>query len=186
LNFDLSDEQKMLSEQARGLLGANSSPDRLRELILGNAEWDAPLWRQLSEMGFLGAAIPESYGGLGLGPIDLGVISESLGRANAAVPFFSSIVLSANALLLAGSEAQKASWLPRLASGETVATLAYGEPGSASTIGFSGGKLTGSIAPVADAGIASVAIVVAQDGNGPLLALVDLSAPGVTCGAGRA
>lgn len=181
MNFDLSDEQKMLGEQARGLLSANSSPDRLRELILEKAEWDEHLWRQLSEMGFLGAAIPESYGGLGLGPIDLGVISEALGHANAAVPFFSSIVLAANALLLGASETQKASWLPRLASGETVAALAYGEPDARPAVEFSDGRLAGSVAPVADAGVADIAIVVAHDDKGPLLVLADLSAPGVTC-----
>jgi len=171
----------MLGEQALGLLRANCGPDRLRELILDNAEWDAPLWRQLAEMGFLGAAIPELYGGLGLGPIDLGVISEALGRANAAVPFFSSIVLAANALLLAGSEAQKACWLPRLASGETVATLACGEPHAGPNAGYANGRLGGSIAPVADAGVSTIAIVSAHDGNEPVLALVDLSAAGVDC-----
>src|SRR3546814_12797247 len=78
-------------------------------------------------MGFLGAAIPEDHGGLGLGALDLGVIMEALGGANAAVPFMSSIILGAEAIRLAGSEAQKAAWLPKLASGDAIATFAYAE-----------------------------------------------------------
>lgn len=180
MNFDLSDEQKMLAEQARGLLAHNSSPDRLRELVVANSEWDEPLWNRLAEMGFLGAAIPEAYGGLGLGPIDLGVISEELGRANAAVPFNSSIVLAANALLLAGSEAQKVKWLPRLASGEAVATVAHWEPGAMPTVRLENGELRGEIAPVADAGVAQIAMIQADSADGQVLALVELSSAGVS------
>src|SRR3546814_266730 len=106
MNFDLSDEQKMLCEQARALLADLSPFDRLRGLIDSGAEWDEPLWRALAEMGFLGAAIPEDHGGLGLGALDLGVIMEALGGANAAVPFMSSIILGAEAIRLAGSEAR--------------------------------------------------------------------------------
>ena len=120
MNFDLSDEQKMLGEQARALLADMSPYDRLRTLIDSDAEWDEPLWRALAEMGFLGAAIPEEHGGLGLGALDLGVIMEALGAANAAVPFLSSIALAAEAIRLAGSDAQKAAWLPKLASGEWI------------------------------------------------------------------
>ena len=118
MDFDLSDEQKMLAEQARGLLAERTPYDHLRHLIDGGEEWDEPLWRELGEMGFLGANIPEEFGGLGLSELDLGVISQELGRANAAVPFFSSSVLAADAILLAGSEEQKAKYLPRLATGD--------------------------------------------------------------------
>ncbi|WP_260582860.1 acyl-CoA dehydrogenase family protein [Sphingopyxis sp. PET50] len=179
MNFDLSDEQKMLGEQARALLSDLSSFDRLRTLIDSGAEWDEPLWRALAEMGFLGAAIPEEHGGLGLGALDLGVIMEALGGANAAVPIMSSIVLAAEAIRLAGSEAQKAAWLPRLASGEAVATFAYAEgPGPVFATGanLESGKLNGSKAPVADAGIADIAVVLAAGGA---FALVELDQPGV-------
>src|SRR5690606_10263898 len=180
MNFDLSDEQKMLGEQARALLADMSPYDRLRTLIDSDAEWDEPLWRALAEMGFLGAAIPEEHGGLGLGALDLGVIMEALGGANAAVPFMSSIILGAEAIRLAGSDAQKAAWLPKLASGEAVATFAYAEgPGPVFATGatLEGGKLTGSKSPVADAGIADVAVVLVAGGG---FALVDLDQPGVT------
>ncbi|MET0380415.1 MAG: acyl-CoA dehydrogenase family protein [Methyloceanibacter sp.] len=180
MNFDLSDEQKMLGEQARALLGDMSPCDRLRDLIDSGAEWDEALWRALAEMGFLGVTIPEEHGGLGLGALDVGVIMEALGAANAAVPFMSSIVLGAEAIRLAGSEAQKAAWLPKLASGEAVATFAYAEgpgPVFAAGVRLENGKLDGTKSPVADAGIADVAIVLVAGGG---FALVELDQPGVT------
>lgn len=185
MNFDLSDEQKMLAEQARGLLGERSTPDRLRSLIDAGAEWDEPLWREIAEMGYLGASIPEEHGGLGMTELDLGVISEEMGRANVALPFFSSIVLAADAIQLAGSDAQKAAWLPRLASGETIATFAYAEgsggwTGPALQATYEGGKISGLKTPVADGGIASLAVVLVKSGGKRALALVALDQPGVT------
>lgn len=179
MDFDLSDEQKMLAEQARGLLAERTPYDHLRKLIDSGAEWDAALWRELGEMGFLGANIPEAFGGLGMTELDLGVISQELGRVNAAVPFFSSIVLAADAIRLAGSEAQQAEWLPQLASGAVVACFASAEgpgPVLGQGVRLAGGKLTGTKQPVADAGIASIAVVQVGDG----LALVRLDQPGVT------
>ncbi|QKS00317.1 acyl-CoA/acyl-ACP dehydrogenase [Sphingomonas sp. CL5.1] len=185
MNFDLSDEQKMLAEQARGLLGERSTPDHLRSLIESGAEWDEPLWREIAGMGFLGAAIPEEFGGLGLTELDLGVISEEMGRANVALPFFSSIVLAADAIRLTGSAAQKAAWLPKLASGEAVGTFAYvegagGWTGPALKATFEGGALNGVKTPVADAGVATVAVVLARAEGKPALVLVNLDQPGVT------
>lgn len=179
MDFDLSDEQKMLAEQARGLLAERTPYDHLRKLIDGGAEWDEPLWRELAEMGFLGANVPEEFGGLGMSELDLGVISQELGRVNAAVPLFSSIVLAADAIRLAGSAAQKAEWLPRLASGDVIGCFASTEgPGPLLGRGcaLEGGKLNGAKHPVADAGVAAVAVVQVGDG----LALVGLDQPGVT------
>lgn len=174
MNFDLSDEQKMLAEQARSLLAEHSPYDRLRALIDGGAEWDEPLWRQLAAMGFLAVKLPEVHGGLDLTELDLGVISEELGRANAAVPFFSSIVLCADAIRLAGSTEQQSKWLPKLASGEAIGTLAYAEgPGRTTSpaIRVEGGRIFGEKTPVADAGIANLAVVACANG----LALVELN-----------
>ena len=185
MNFDLSDEQKLLAEQVRGLLKERSGYDRLRKLIDAGEEWDEPLWRELADMGFLGAAIPESYGGLGMTELDLGVISEEFGRANVALPFFSSIVLAAKAIWLAGSEAQKNEWLPKLAAGEVVATLAYAEGSAGWTDGavkttLTDGKLSGTKSPVADGGVATLAVVLTEQGGSPGLALLRLDRPGVT------
>jgi acyl-CoA dehydrogenase len=185
MNFDLSDEQKMLAEQASGLLGERSPPDRLRTLIDQGAEWDEPLWRELGQMGFMGAAIPEDFGGLGLSDLELGIISQELGRVNASVPFFSSVVLAANAILLAGSDEQKARWLPGVASGEVVATFAYAEgkagwSAEAVQTGFVNGKLSGRKSPVADGGIATLAVVLVREGGALRLAVAALEQPGVT------
>jgi acyl-CoA dehydrogenase len=178
MNFDLSDEQNMLAEQVRRLLAERSSPDHLRALIDGDREWDEPLWRELARMGFLGASVPPEYGGLGMTSLDLAMISQELGRANASVPFFSSIVLAANAIIAAGSDDQKKAWLPLLVSGETVATFAYAQwlAGSEGA-SFDRGKLTGSVAPVADGSVANVAIVVTTGGE---LVNVSLDQPAVT------
>lgn len=182
MKFEPTEQQKMLADQARRMLTERSAPDRLRALIDAGAEWDEPLWQAIAEMGFLGAHLPEKHGGLGMGALDLAVISEELGRANAALPFFSSIVLAAEAIALAGSDEQKARTLPRLASGETIATLGYGESWDAGDVGVTldGGKLNGEISPVADAGIADLAVILASEAGTLRLALVDLRADGVT------
>ncbi|MBQ0772103.1 MAG: acyl-CoA/acyl-ACP dehydrogenase, partial [Sphingomonadales bacterium] len=180
MNFDLNDEQKMLGEQARALLADMTPFDRLRTLIDSDAQWDEPLWRKLAEMGFLGVTISEEHGGLGLGALDLGVIMEALGGANAAVPFMSSIVLAAEAIHLAGSKAQQAKWLPKLASGEAIATFGHAEgPGPVFATGtrLENGKLNGSKTPVADAEFADIAVVLVADGG---FALVELQQSAVT------
>ena len=184
MNFDLSDEQKMLAEQARNLLSEHSSYDRLRKLIDAGEEWDAALCSELAALGVLGANIPEEFGGVGLTELDLGVVSEALGRANAATPFFSSIVLAADAIRLAGSEAQKEKWLPGLASGETIGTFAYAEGargwrGAAVNAEWVDGTLNGFKTPVADAGIASLAVVLCRAGGDFAFAVVDLADAGV-------
>lgn len=179
MNFDLSDEQHMLAEQARGLLSERVTYDHLRDLIEAGAEWDEPLWRELGAMGFLGVTIAEEFGGMGMSALDLGVIQQELGRANAALPFFSSVVLAADAIQMAGSAEQKATWLPKLASGEVVACFAYAEgPGAllGKNLTFADGKVSGVKTPVADAGVAQLAVVQAGD----TLVLVDLDQPGVT------
>jgi acyl-CoA dehydrogenase len=179
MNFDLSDEQKMLAEQAKALLAERTPFDHLRNLIDDGALWDEVLWRELGVMGFLGANLPEAFGGLGMSALDLGVISQELGRVNASVPFFSSIVLAADAILLAGSAAQKAQWLPGLASGEIVGCFASAEgPGPilGAKLRCEGGKISGTKTPVADAGIATIAVVQC----GAAMAIVELDQPGVT------
>ncbi|WP_339797257.1 acyl-CoA dehydrogenase family protein [uncultured Hyphomonas sp.] len=185
MNFDLAEEQKMLADQVRGLLAEQSSPDRLRHLVDTGAEWDESLWRTLSELGFLGARISEDYGGLGLGDLDLGVISEELGRAVAAVPFHASIVCAADAIQHFGSAEQKEAWLPKLASGEVVGTLAHAEGLSGwwpatSQVRFEKGALTGMKAPVGEGGVAGMAVVYCNYKSKSALALVDLTSDRVT------
>jgi acyl-CoA dehydrogenase len=180
MDFDLSSEQKLLADQARSLLAQHSPCARLRELIDADALVDERLWLQLSQMGFLSANISEAFSGLGLSEIDLGVISQELGRANAATPFFSSIVLAADAIALAGSDAQKQRYLPGLSRGDIVGCFASSEgPGHVlgrGVIGH-GGVLSGVKQPVADAGVADIAVVQCAD----RLAIVNLRERGVVC-----
>ncbi len=99
----------------------------VRVVLDGKAPYDKELWKGLAEMGFLGVAIPEEFGGAGAGHLELCVIAEEMGRANAPVPFSSTVYLAAEALLIAGSDAQKKKWLPAIASGEAIGTLALFE-----------------------------------------------------------
>jgi len=114
MNFDFSDDQKMLKEQARKFLTEKCTPKVVRKILEGDEPYDKALWKQIADMGWLGTAVPEEFGGLGLGHLELCVIAEELGRVVAPVPFSSSVYLATEALLLAGSEAQKKKYLPKL------------------------------------------------------------------------
>jgi len=171
MNFDFSDEQKQLRDEARKFLSEKCPPKAVRAVLDGNAPYDRELWQGLAEMGFLGVAIPESYGGAGAGHLELCVIAEEMGRALAPVPFSSTVYLAAEALLIAGSAAQKQKWLPRIAKGEAIGTLALfegkGNPSpQAIKLTASGNALTGVKMPVADGVIADFAIVTARTGSG--------------------
>jgi alkylation response protein AidB-like acyl-CoA dehydrogenase len=171
MNFDFSDEQKQLRDEARKFLTEKCPPKAVRAVLDGKAPYDRELWQGLAEMGFLGVAIPESYGGAGAGHLELCVIAEEMGRALAPVPFSSTVYLAAEALLIAGSEAQKQKWLPKIAKGEAIGTLALfegkGNPSpQAVKCAASGNTLSGVKMPVADGAIADFAIVAARTGSG--------------------
>ncbi len=186
MNFDFSTDQKALRDQARKFLAEHASSVRVRRILDTDEPYDRELWRGVAEMGWTGTAIPETYGGAGFGYLELCVIAEELGRSVAPIPFSSTIYLVTEALLLAGSEAQKRKWLPRIASGEVVGCLALAEGAGAPAprtvkTSVTGGRISGTKAPVADGDVADVAVVVARaDGGGLSLFLVDLSSPGIT------
>ncbi|HSV04022.1 MAG TPA: acyl-CoA dehydrogenase family protein [Phenylobacterium sp.] len=186
MNFDFSDDQKFLKSEARKFLEANSPTTRVRKVLDDQATaYDAELWRAVAAQGWLGAAIPEAHGGLGLGHLELCVIAEELGRAVAPIPFASTVYFLAEAVMLAGSEAQQAEILPKIAAGELIGAVATSEGPGAVTAGavqatVSAGKLTGTKLPVADGDIADLALVLAKEGGKAGLFLVDLNGPGVT------
>ena len=128
MNFDFSDEQKQLRDEARKFLSEQCPPKAVRAVLDGKVAYDKGLWKALAEMGFLGVAIPESYGGTGAGHLELCVIAEEMGRALAPVPFSSTVYLAAEALLLAGTEAQKQKWLPAIAKGDAIGTVGISDP----------------------------------------------------------
>jgi alkylation response protein AidB-like acyl-CoA dehydrogenase len=167
MNFDFSDDQKQLRDQARKFLTEKCPPKAVRVVLDGKDSYDRELWKGLAEMGFLGVAIPEEYGGAGAGHLELCVIAEEMGRALAPVPFSSTVYLAAEALMLAGSDAQKQKWLPKIASGEAIGTLALfegsGNPSpKAIKLEASNNTLNGVKKPVADGAIADFVIVAAR------------------------
>ena len=189
MNFDFSDDQKLLRDQARKFLAEKCPPKAVRAVLEGEAGYDRALWKAIAEMGWLGTAIPENYGGLGLGYLELCVVAEELGRALAPVPFSSTVYLFAEALLAAGSEQQKSRLLPRVADGTLIGTFARAEgPGAvtpkSTRVSFRNGKLSGIKTAVVDGMDADFAVVLARTSDEPgerglSLALVDLNAAGV-------
>jgi acyl-CoA dehydrogenase len=189
MNFDFSDDQKMLRDQARKFLGEKCTTKTVRKVFEGGAGLDRALWKQIAEMGWHGTAIPENYGGLGLGYLELCVIAEELGRALAPVPFSSTVYLFAEAILIAGSEEQKQKYLTRIANGELIGTFARSEgPGAVTPKSiratFKGGKLSGKKIAVVDGADADFVIVLARSSDEPgerglALAVVDLKSAGV-------
>jgi alkylation response protein AidB-like acyl-CoA dehydrogenase len=186
VNFDFSADQKALRDQARKFLAEHASSTRVRRILEGAAPYDAELWRGMGEMGWMGTAIPEAHGGAGFGHLELCVIAEELGRSLAPTPFASTIYLAAEALLLAGSDAQKKRWLPRIAQGEAIGCLALAEGPQVATPAnlatrAEGARLSGIKVPVTDGDVADFAVVLAAQGAGRAgLFLVDLKGPGVT------
>ena len=168
MNFDFSDDLKQLRDEARRFLSEQCAPSVVRRSLDDEEPYAEPLWRAMAEMGWIGAAIPELYGGAGLGYEGLCVLAEELGRVVAPVPFASTAYLAAEAILLAGTEAQKREWLPKFADGSAIGCLALSEgTGNPDPAGIraraSGGRLTGAKWPVADGMIADVAVVVGRD-----------------------
>jgi acyl-CoA dehydrogenase len=185
MNLEFSEEQKFVQQTARDFLAKRAGLDVCRR-ILESPElgYDRELWKGVAEMGWLGAVVPETHGGAGLGYLELVLIAEEVGRALAPIPFGPSVFLVTEALLHFGSEEQQRRHLPRLAAGDLVGAFAAAEGGGDAVPGepltrFEGGRLRGEKVPVLDGGSADLAVVVARGDSGPALALVDLRGPGV-------
>src|SRR6266481_7194449 len=179
MDFDYSEEQKQLQQEARRFLLDRCPPSAVRAVLDNSAvSFDRHLWAGMAELGWLGAVIPEVHGGLGLGYVELCAIAEELGRAVAPVPFASTLYFFAEALLQAGSPAQQAQWLPKMARGELIGCFATaegpGRPSSPPTTVVEAGRITGTKIPVTDGGIAHVAMVLAAAAGAAGLYLVRL------------
>ena len=124
MDFAFSEEQEELRRYVRQWLEEESSPETVRELMSSHEGYSPEQWSEIAEMGWQSMAIPEEYGGAGFGFLELAVLLEEQGRALFTAPFFSSTVLAAHALLIAGSEEQKKEFLPKIAAGEIVASVA--------------------------------------------------------------
>lgn len=182
MNFEFSDEQNQLRDQAQAFLNDNCPPATVRKILEGDAAYDKQLWESIANLGWLSTVIPETHGGLGLSYYELVVIAEELGRALAPIPFSSSVYLASEAILQFGSDAQKQKWLPRFATGEAIGTFAFsegaGRPSAASLkTTVTDGGISGVKYPVPDGDVADVAVVVTtcDSGDGASLYLVELS-----------
>jgi alkylation response protein AidB-like acyl-CoA dehydrogenase len=128
MDFTFNDEQEELRSIATSFLEDHSGPEQLREAMESELGYDPQLWKQIgAELGWTSVIIPEEYGGLGLSYVELIALMEVMGSALLCAPFFSSVCLGGNALLVGGTEEQKQQHLPGIAEGETRATLATTE-----------------------------------------------------------
>ncbi len=129
MNLAFDEAQEELRSQARAFLAEHSGSEQVRAAMVSERGFDPGVWKQLSaELGWTALPIPEAYGGLELGPVELVALAEVMGEALLCAPFFSSVCLGAQALMVAGSEAQKRELLPAIAEGATLATVALLEP----------------------------------------------------------
>ena len=180
MDFDFSSEEKMVRDQVDRYLMNNCENGVFRSVLEGEGAYSEDVWRGLVEMGVPGTAISAEYGGVGAGYSTLCLVAEQLGAYLAPTPFSSSIYLAAEAIQLFGTEDQKQTWLPKLAAGEVIGTLAVTESTQESAedniqVSCSDGKLSGRKLIVPHAGIADLCVVVARDiSAGVNLYLVDL------------
>ncbi len=191
LNLDFSPEQEMLRATLRGVLASTCPISTVRDLEDDPIGYSPIVWKQLAELDLIGILLPEAYGGSDMTALEGVVLYEELGRSLAPVPHFVSAVLCGGALASAGSEAQRAEWLPPIVTGDAVFTVAWLEPES----GFGpagvklravdegdGFRLTGKKRHVAFARAATRMVVLARTGDAPAdidLFIVSPDAPGV-------
>ncbi|MBI3456967.1 MAG: acyl-CoA/acyl-ACP dehydrogenase [Candidatus Rokubacteria bacterium] len=172
MDFGFSQEQELLRQTARSFLEKECPSSVVRRMMDDPAGTTDELWQKLAELGWLGLIYPEAHGGVGLGFVDLTVVLEEMGRVVMPGPYFSTVLLGGLTLLLAGSEAQKREWLPKIASGQARATLALTEESArwdAAGIGLrakpgkgGGYVLSGTKLFVPDAHTADVLVVAAR------------------------
>ncbi|HEX4246902.1 MAG TPA: acyl-CoA dehydrogenase family protein [Pseudonocardia sp.] len=189
MTFTPGPDAEELRTVVRGFLEKRSSEAEVRRLMETESGYDPAVWRQAAEeLGLQGLIIPERWGGSEASPIELGVVLEEMGRALFCAPFLGTVVLAANTLLAVGDEAANEAYLPGIASGQTVATLAWGGGDplnstiTAEPAGGDGWTLTGTAEAVVDAVAADLILVLAKapDGLG-LFAVADAgSAAGLT------
>jgi alkylation response protein AidB-like acyl-CoA dehydrogenase len=190
MNFAFTDEQDELRKTVRQFLDAKSPESAVREQMETENGFDPAVWSQMGEqMGLQGLIVPEEFGGSGYGYVELGIVLEEMGRSLLCAPFFSTVVLAANTLIHSGDDAAKKTHLPGIASGETIATVAFTEPSGKwdesgitleATAAGDGYTLTGTKMFVLDGATANLIIVAAKTGKGVSLFTVDGDASGLT------
>jgi len=196
MDLGLSEQQEMLRKMARDFLATECPKSLVRQMEDDEKGYTPQLWQNMAEMGWMGLPFPEEYGGSGGTFLDLAVLLEEMGRACLPGPFFSTVVSSGLTILDAGSTEQKQEYLPQLANGKLIMTLALLEPGGtyqAKDVATEAVRHTTQYAVkgtklfVPDAHVANWIICVARTGKrndpeeGITLFLVDRSSQGITC-----
>ena len=125
MNFSLGEEQRLLKDSAERFVREHCPLDRRRALVASEPGYSERSWRQMAELGWLGVGLPEACGGTGGGPVETMVLMEAFGAGLVPEPYFPSVVLGANLVAMAGSQAQKQAILPRLAAGELKLAFAW-------------------------------------------------------------
>jgi acyl-CoA dehydrogenase len=173
------DEQQAIASESRRVLDARTDKTRLLGLLERTGAFDQPFWDTAVEQGWTALAVPEAQGGLGLGLIELGLVAQATGAATAGAPFLTTNYGAIRALLDGGNADLQGQWLPRLASGEAVAAVAFAEgnaplpprPGCV----FAGGQLSGTKPGVTAGLTADLAVVWCHHEDEPALVLVELA-----------
>ena len=189
MQFAFTEEQDQLRSFVRQFLEEKSDEAAVRELMETDSGFDEAVWSQMAEqLGLQSLIIPEEFGGQGFGWVELVVVLEEMGRALLCAPFFSSVVLSASTLMLSGDEAAQGEYLPKIASGELIATVALTEENGrwdesgvtcTATSGDDGWVLDGAKHYVLDGHTAGLIIVAARTAAGVSLFAVDSDASGL-------
>ncbi len=190
MNFAFSEEQEELRKVVRDFLNAKSDEPTVRELMDTESGYDEAVWTQMAEqMGLQGLVIPEEYGGSGYSFVELIVVLEEMGRRLLCAPYFSTVVLAGQTLIHSGDDEAKSAYLPGIASGETVATVAFTEPNgrwdesavtATATPDGDGWKIDGEKLYVLDGHTADLIITAARTDAGVSLFAVAGDAPGLT------
>ena len=197
MDFSFSEEQKMLRTTARDFLWDNCPKTLVRAMVEDEKGYTPELWRRMADMGWMGLVFPEKFGGADGSFFDLVVLLEEMGRACLPSPFFSTVVLSGFALLEAGNEQQRSEFLPKIASGDMIFTLALTEPATTkyapslisvkATAEQNDFIIDGTKLFVPDAHIAGYIVCAARtrgdamSRDGITLFLVDAKTPGISC-----
>jgi alkylation response protein AidB-like acyl-CoA dehydrogenase len=190
MNFAFSEEQDELRKSVRRFLDDKSPETEVRRLMETESGYDTAVWNQMAEqLGLQSLTIPEEYGGSGFTYVELIVVLEEMGASLLCAPFFSTVALGANALLTSGDESAKAEYLPGIAAGETIATLAFTEDTGrwdadgitlSATAAGDGWTLDGHKSFVIDGHVADLILVVGRTGAGLSLFAVAGDAAGLT------
>ena len=194
MDFALSEEQEMLRNSARDFLTKECPKTLVRQMETDEKGYSPNLWKGMADLGWTGLVFPETYGGSGMTFLDLAVLIEELGRAIAPSPFLPTVVYCGLPILAAGTEEQKKQFLPKIAKGDMIMTLALTEPSATWDAGGITVKATaegddfvisGTKLFVTDAHIANYLLVVARTKEGKhkeegiTLFLVDAKSPGI-------